>query len=48
VLLKMWNDPASAVIQGLVEPRMGATASAFVFMLMNFVGEGAARLSSVS
>ena len=40
VLLNVWNGPTFAVIQGLVEPRMRATASAFVFLLMNFVGQG--------
>lgn len=40
VLLNMWNGPTFAVVHGLVEPRMRATASALVFLLMNLIGQG--------
>jgi predicted MFS family arabinose efflux permease len=40
ILLSSWNGPTFAAIHGLVAPRMRATASAFVFLLMNFVGQG--------
>jgi len=40
VVLNVWNGPTFAIIQGLVAPRMRATASAFVFLVMNFVGQG--------
>jgi len=40
IMLNVWNGPTFAIIQGLVEPRMRATASAFVFLLMNLVGQG--------
>ncbi|MGU7784785.1 spinster family MFS transporter [Burkholderia sp. PU8-34] len=38
--LSMWNGPTFAIVHGIVEPRMRATASAFVFLLMNLVGQG--------
>lgn len=38
--LSMWNGPTFSIVQGLVTPRMRATASAFVFLLMNLVGQG--------
>jgi predicted MFS family arabinose efflux permease len=40
ILLSSWNGPTFAAIHSLVAPRMRATASAFVFLLMNFVGQG--------
>ena len=40
LLLNMWNGPTFAIVHGLVEPRMRATASAFVFLLMNLIGQG--------
>lgn len=40
VALSMWNGPTFAIVQGIVEPRMRATASAFVFLVMNLVGQG--------
>ncbi len=40
VTLSMWNGPTFAVVHGIVEPRMRATASACVFLLMNLVGQG--------
>ncbi|MBC8740885.1 MFS transporter [Paraburkholderia sp. UCT31] len=40
VLLNVWNGPTFAVVQGIVEPRMRATASAIVFLLMNLIGQG--------
>lgn len=40
LLLSMWNGPTFAIVHGLVEPRMRATASALVFLLMNLVGQG--------
>lgn len=40
VMLSVWNGPTFAVIQSAVAPRMRATASALVFLLMNFVGQG--------
>lgn len=40
VALNMWNGPTFAVVHGLVEPRMRATASALVFLLMNLIGQG--------
>lgn len=39
-LLSMWNGPTFAVVHGIVEPRMRATASACVFLVMNLVGQG--------
>ena len=40
ILLSMWNGPTFAIVHGIVEPRMRATASACVFLLMNLVGQG--------
>jgi predicted MFS family arabinose efflux permease len=40
VTLSMWNGPTFAIVHGIVEPRMRATASAFVFLVMNLVGQG--------
>jgi predicted MFS family arabinose efflux permease len=40
VMLSMWNGPTFAVVHSIVEPRMRATASAFVFLIMNLVGQG--------
>ncbi|CAN0619773.1 MFS transporter, Spinster family, sphingosine-1-phosphate transporter [Burkholderia multivorans] len=40
IALNMWNGPTFAIVHGIVEPRMRATASAFVFLLMNLVGQG--------
>jgi predicted MFS family arabinose efflux permease len=40
LLLSVWNGPTFAVVHGLVEPRMRATASAFVFLLMILIGQG--------
>ncbi|MCC8402324.1 MFS transporter [Paraburkholderia sp. MMS20-SJTN17] len=40
ILLSSWNGPTFAAIHGLVAPRMRATTSAFVFLLMNFIGQG--------
>jgi predicted MFS family arabinose efflux permease len=40
VLLSVWHGPTFAVIQSVVAPRMRATASALVFLLMNFIGQG--------
>jgi len=40
IALNTWNGPTFAVVQSIVEPRMRATASAFVFLLMNLVGQG--------
>jgi MFS family permease len=40
VLLSSWIGPTFAAIHGLVAPKMRATTSAFVFLLMNFVGMG--------
>ncbi|MGA7811973.1 MFS transporter, partial [Caballeronia sp.] len=40
IALNTWNGPTFAIVQGIVEPRMRATASAFVFLLMNLVGQG--------
>ncbi|WP_284257685.1 spinster family MFS transporter [Acidocella aquatica] len=35
-----WNGPTFSIVQGLVTPRMRATVSAIVFLLMNLVGQG--------
>ena len=43
IMLNVWNGPTFSIVQGLVTPRMRATASAFVFLLMNPVGQGPAR-----
>ncbi|MEM5436755.1 MFS transporter [Paraburkholderia diazotrophica] len=40
VMLSMWNGPTFAVVHSIVEPRMRATASACVFLVMNLVGQG--------
>ncbi|MGF6597699.1 putative MFS family arabinose efflux permease [Paraburkholderia sp. GAS448] len=40
IALSMWNGPTFAIVHSIVEPRMRATASAFVFLLMNLVGQG--------
>lgn len=40
ILLTVWNGPTFAVIQGAITPRMRATASALVFLVMNFIGQG--------
>jgi len=40
LLLNVWNGPTFAIVQGLVSPRMRATASAVVFLAMNLVGQG--------
>ncbi|MBB5402352.1 spinster family MFS transporter [Paraburkholderia youngii] len=40
ILLNVWNGPTFAVVQSIVEPRMRATASAIVFLLMNLIGQG--------
>ena len=40
ILLNTWNGPTFAVVQSIVEPRMRATASAIVFLLMNLIGQG--------
>ncbi|MGF6842519.1 putative MFS family arabinose efflux permease [Paraburkholderia youngii] len=40
ILLSSWNGPTFAAIHGLVAPRMRATTSAFVFLMMNFIGQG--------
>ena len=40
LLLNVWNGPTFAIVHGLVEPRMRATASALVFLLMNLIGQG--------
>lgn len=40
IMLNVWNGPTFSIVQGLVTPRMRATASAFVFLLMNLVGQG--------
>ncbi|MGF6654536.1 putative MFS family arabinose efflux permease [Paraburkholderia youngii] len=38
--LNVWNGPSFSVIHSRLEPRMRATASALVFLLMNLVGQG--------
>ena len=43
IMLNVWNGPTFSIVQGLVTPRMRATASAFVFLLMNPVGQGLGR-----
>lgn len=40
ITVSMWNGPTFSIVQGLVTPRMRATASAIVFLLMNLVGQG--------
>ncbi|MFX1675086.1 MFS transporter [Paraburkholderia sp. A2WS-5] len=40
IALNLWNGPTFAVVQSIVEPRMRATASAIVFLLMNLIGQG--------
>ncbi|WP_454754465.1 spinster family MFS transporter [Cupriavidus necator] len=40
IALNVWNGPTFSIVHGLVEPRMRATASALVFLLMNLVGQG--------
>lgn len=40
IALNTWNGPTFAMIHGIVEPRMRATASATVFLLMNLIGQG--------
>ncbi|OLL31022.1 MFS transporter [Burkholderia sp. SRS-W-2-2016] len=40
LLLNVWNGPTFAIVHGLVEPRMRATAAAIVFLLMNLIGQG--------
>jgi predicted MFS family arabinose efflux permease len=40
IALNTWNGPTFAVVHGIVEPRMRATATAFVFLLMNLIGQG--------
>jgi predicted MFS family arabinose efflux permease len=40
ITLSMWNGPTFAIVHSIVEPRMRATASAFVFLIMNLVGQG--------
>ncbi|RDJ98200.1 MFS transporter, partial [Cupriavidus lacunae] len=40
VLLNVWNGPTFAVVHALVSPRMRATATAIVFLVMNLVGQG--------
>ncbi|MEM5400316.1 MFS transporter [Paraburkholderia unamae] len=40
IALSTWTGPTFAIAHSVVEPRMRATASAFVFLLMNLVGQG--------
>jgi predicted MFS family arabinose efflux permease len=40
IALNTWNGPTFAMVHGIVEPRMRATASAMVFLLMNLIGQG--------
>ncbi len=40
ISLSTWTGPTFAIAHSVVEPRMRATASAFVFLLMNLVGQG--------
>jgi predicted MFS family arabinose efflux permease len=40
IALNTWNGPTFAMVHGIVEPRMRATASATVFLLMNLIGQG--------
>ena len=40
ITVSVWNGPTFSIVQGLVTPRMRATASAVVFLLMNLIGQG--------